>query len=158
MQSLIKLRVQLNSVKETLDLAAGIGQALKGGEVIELISDLGGGKTTFVRGLVQGAGSRDPVSSPSFTIRNDYRLATNFQIIHFDFYRLNEPGIIKDMLEEVLHDRSSVVVIEWPGIIGGVLPTDRLTLTLKVSGIDSRIATISCPESFAYLLDKVDTK
>jgi len=64
-------------------------------EIIELRSDLGGGKTTFTQGLAAGAGSKDAVSSPTFTLKKIYR-AGELHIYHYDFYRLNEPGILKD--------------------------------------------------------------
>src|ERR1700679_221405 len=98
--------------EETIGLAAAIGGRLRGGEVIELASDLGGGKTTFVRGLAQGAGSGDTVSSPSFTLTNQYE-AGDLTIYHFDFYRLLEAGIVRDELAEVLADPQAVVVVEW---------------------------------------------
>src|SRR5580658_6146792 len=106
----------LKSPKATLDFAAQIGQNLKGGELIAIASDLGGGKTTFVRGLTKGAGSTEHVTSPSFTIRNDYS-AKNLDIAHFDFYRINDPGILRDMLEEVIDDSSVSIVIVWAGVV-----------------------------------------
>jgi tRNA threonylcarbamoyladenosine biosynthesis protein TsaE len=62
------MKIVTNSPEQTIDVAKSIGARLKGGECIELTSDVGGGKTTFVRGLVSGAGSTDHVSSPTFTI------------------------------------------------------------------------------------------
>ena len=135
--------------------ALGIGCNLKGGELIELVSDLGGGKTTFVKGLAEGAGSRDHVSSPSFTIRNDYA-AKDFAIAHFDFYRLNEPGIIKDMLEEIMGDPSCVTVIEWAGLVKDVLPENHIRLTIQVVGETGRKIQIDCPPALAYVLDGVN--
>ncbi|MBX4191001.1 tRNA (adenosine(37)-N6)-threonylcarbamoyltransferase complex ATPase subunit type 1 TsaE, partial [Candidatus Saccharibacteria bacterium] len=78
------------SSAETESIGSLIGASLKGGEVIELRSDLGGGKTTFVRGLAAGAGSKANVTSPTFTLSRLYP-AKNFSIHHFDFYRLNDP-------------------------------------------------------------------
>ncbi len=67
------LQIDTTSPKNTLNLAAKIGSRIKGGEVIELVSDLGGGKTVFVRGLAKGMGSTDQVSSPTFTISREYK-------------------------------------------------------------------------------------
>src|SRR3989344_5721785 len=91
------------SSAETENLASKIGRALKGGELIELVSDLGGGKTTFVRGLAKGMGSRDHVSSPTFTICNTYKVKSKSshaaqELWHFDFYRLHEAGLIEHEL------------------------------------------------------------
>lgn len=119
--------------------------------MIELVSDLGGGKTTFVRGLARGAGSLDRVSSPSYTLTNVYQ-APPLTLHHFDFYRLHEPGILRDELAEVIADPRSVVVIEWATIVEDVLPNDRLTISIKATGETSRDYELYCPESLTYLL------
>jgi len=81
------LRITSESPEATEQLAEAIGRRLTGGEVIELVSDLGGGKTTFVRGLARGLGSADVVSSPTFTVSKVYK-ADKLELHHFDFYRL----------------------------------------------------------------------
>lgn len=137
---------------ETEKLAANIGSALKGGEVIELVSDLGGGKTTFVRGLARGIGSRDHVASPTFTIRREYH-ASKLTLYHYDFYRLQQSGNIAQELIELLNDPGSVVVIEWPKIVQHVLPVDRLSIILKQIDSTTRQIDFQCPRSFHYLID-----
>lgn len=132
-------------------LAEQIGAKLKGGEVIELASDLGGGKTTFVRGLAKGMGSTDTVRSPSFTISNEYR-SGKLTMYHFDFYRLQEPGIMRDELAESLEDPSGIVVLEWAGIIKDVLPADRLSLHIRATGETTRELRVQYPEQYRYLL------
>src|SRR6267142_3065571 len=129
----------------TLKVAMQIGHKLKGGEVIELISDLGGGKTAFVKGLARGLGSSDTVRSPSFTLGNQYK-AKRLTIYHFDFYRLFEPGIMRDELAEVLEDPQAIVVVEWGQIIEDVLPAKRLTVNIKATGETSRELTMSYPD------------
>jgi len=124
---------------------------LRGNEVIELVSDLGGGKTTFVRGLASGAGSLDRVSSPSFTLTNVYQ-APLLTFHHFDFYRLPEPGILREELAEVIDDPHNVVVIEWAAIVEDILPSDHLTITIRATGETSRDYELYCPESLSYLL------
>ncbi len=122
--------------------------------MIELVSDLGGGKTTFVRGLVHGMGSSDHVSSPSFTLTNQYRAGT-LTMQHFDFYRLSEPGIMRDELAETVADEQTVTVVEWADIVEAVLPTDRLTIHLIATGETSRSFEVRCPERLSYLLEGV---
>lgn len=124
---------------------------MHGGEVIELVSDLGGGKTAFVRGLARGLGSRDGVRSPSFTLSNQYR-SDKLTLYHFDFYRLKEPGIMKDELAEVLTDPQAVTAVEWSELVKDVLPPDRLTVRIKVTGEDSRSLTFEYPDSLSYLI------
>ncbi len=147
------IKVLLKDVSATLNFAFKIGSRLKGGETIELIGDLGAGKTTFVIGLAKGAGISEPVSSPSFTIRNDYA-AQNINIAHFDFFRLSDPGELKEMLSETLSDRHSVVVIEWGSELNQVLPPERVKLTLKPTAAGSREAEIAYPEAYAYLFEE----
>ncbi len=133
-------------------LAEKLGRALKGGEVIELASDLGGGKTTFVRGLARGAGSKDKVASPTFTINKVYDCPT-FQIHHFDFYRLSEPGIIADELAEVLGDPQAVIVIEWADVVQHVLPADRLSITIAQTPSGTRDITFHASPAVTYLVE-----
>lgn len=142
--------VTLSSPDATEKLGENIGHYLKGGEVIELISDLGGGKTTLARGISRGAGSRDHVTSPSFTIRNDYQ-AKNVYIAHFDFYRLSDPGILRDLLAETIADPKTSVIIEWGQIVDDVLPKRHIKIELKTTSEESRKAEISYAQKFDYL-------
>ena len=134
--------VVTNSVDETFNLGREFGSSLKGGEVIEFIGDLGAGKTSFMRGVAQGIGSEDSVSSPTFTISNIYTssrhpelsLGSDLQIHHFDFYRLSEPGLIQEQLKEALDDPNAIVCVEWAESVRGVLPEDRITI--KITTLD----------------------
>lgn len=140
-----------SSAEETMELAARIGHRLRGGEVLELVSDLGGGKTTFVRGLARGLGSKDAVRSPSFTLGNEYR-SEDLVLHHFDFYRLGEPGIMRQELAEVLADPKAAVVVEWGDIVEQALPDERLTVTIRATGTDGRQISLSCPKRLEYLI------
>ena len=144
-------QISSSSLGVSLRLAAEIGSKLRGREVIALVSDLGGGKTTFVRGLASGAGSTDRVSSPSFTITNVYQAAP-LTLHHFDFYRLQAPGLLRDELAEVIADPLNVVFIEWAALVEDILPSDHLTINIKVTSETSRDYKLYCPESLAYLL------
>jgi len=114
------------------------------------VSDLGGGKTTFVRGLARGMGSKDKVSSPSFTLSNEYT-AKGLTLHHFDFYRLSEPGILKQELAEVLADAQAVTVVEWADIVEDVLPNNKLTVRIKATGEEGREIELSYPEQLKYV-------
>jgi tRNA threonylcarbamoyladenosine biosynthesis protein TsaE len=144
------------SSADTEQLGELLGSRLAGGEVIELRSDLGGGKTTFARGLVKGAGSRDRVSSPTFTLSRLYK-AKGFDIWHFDFYRLDQPGILADQLAEALSG-NSVVVVEWAGIVNDVLPDKRLSIEFKpvAQSPDERQITINYPEDKRPLINYLE--
>lgn len=142
--------------ESTEHLAEKIGKMLKGGEAIELVSDLGGGKTTFVRGLVRGMGSSDQVASPTFTISKVYK-AGNIEIHHFDFYRLHEPGIIADELAEVTGDQKVVVVVEWADVVRHVLPDQRLHIEIRQTPEGNRELTFSAPTALRYLVEAVQS-
>ncbi|MCA9327007.1 tRNA (adenosine(37)-N6)-threonylcarbamoyltransferase complex ATPase subunit type 1 TsaE [Candidatus Saccharibacteria bacterium] len=147
---------QMQSIDSASTEAFGerIGKYLKGGEVIELISDLGGGKTTLVRGIARGAGSTDTVSSPTFTVSKEYR-ADRFTIMHFDLYRLPEAGIIADELAEYIGDEQVVTIVEWADILQNVLPKERLTIRLTQTGEHTREVACIYPASLAYLLEEL---
>jgi tRNA threonylcarbamoyladenosine biosynthesis protein TsaE len=153
-------RIQLDKTTansdETESLGRAVGGRLKGGEVIELTSDLGGGKTTLVRGLAAGAGSSDHVASPTFTLSKVYK-SNRFEIHHFDFYRLQEPGIMRDELQELLQEPSTVVVVEWSDIVQSVLPEDRLIIriTRAATSEDARQVHFDFPEELSYLIKEL---
>ena len=141
------------SSEDTEALGERIGARLRGGEVIELVSDLGGGKTTFTRGLVRGAGSPDRVASPTFTVVRQYD-APKLNIFHFDFYRLDDPGIIVDELREYLSDPWTVVIVEWSDVVREVLPKDRTTITISAVGETERIIDCTFSPKFSYLFPR----
>lgn len=150
MSTKMTLQVNSNSSDQTEQIAENLGQQLKGGEVIELISDLGGGKTTFTRGLVRGMGSTDHVSSPTFKICNVYK-SSNLEIHHFDFYRLNDPGLIKHELSDVLGDNKIITIIEWADVVKKQIPNDALMVNIKRVDEDSRVITFHYSDNLAYL-------
>lgn len=148
------LQIKSTSSAETEGLAERLGHKLRGGETIELVSDLGGGKTTFTRGLVRGAGSSDKVGSPTFTLSREYR-TPRFTIAHFDFYRLGEAGIMGDELAEVVGDPDYVTVVEWGDVVHDVLPADRLTVRLGLIAEDERQLTIEYSKRLSYLVENL---
>lgn len=150
----MKKQFVTKSPEETEKIAASIGENLRGGETIELLSDVGGGKTTFTRGLAKGAGSKDAASSPSFTISNEYH-APKFAIHHFDFYRLQDAGVVTHELHEKVHDPHDVVVVEWSAIVEHVLPDKRVKIRIEVLSETSRQFTVEYPLRLRYLLKSV---
>jgi tRNA threonylcarbamoyladenosine biosynthesis protein TsaE len=144
------LRINCALLADTLKFGEVIGQACRGGEVFELLSDLGGGKTAFVRGLAIGIGTEDDVSSPSFTINNTYQ-GKNLTLQHFDFYRLEEAGVVADELEEDIRAPLTVVAVEWGDIVHDVLPDDRIKVRIIPEESELRVFEFSFPEGRDYL-------
>lgn len=144
------------SAEQTETVAAAVGARLRGGEVIELNSDLGGGKTTFVRGLARGAGSTDHVASPTFTVSREYGCPDGLVLHHYDFYRLGEDaGIMADELSEVLQDYRSVVIVEWSQAVAHVLPAEHIVISLHRTGDEGRRIEAIYPQEAAYLIQGV---
>jgi tRNA threonylcarbamoyladenosine biosynthesis protein TsaE len=153
--SLMKLKYHTDNQAETESLAEKIGRKLKGGEVIELISDLGGGKTTFVRGLARGIGSKDHVASPTFTISRLYK-SKKLELHHFDFYRLDDAGIMEYEIHDEIGNPQSAVVIEWGDVVRHVLPDIRLTIHITSTGDETREFKITYPVALAYLVEGLE--
>ena len=147
-------RVVTANAQETERLGEVIGRSLRGGEIIELTSDLGGGKTTFVRGLAKGMGSSDHVSSPTYKISNLYR-AGKLELAHYDLYRLPEPGLMQHELNEVLDDPKVVVALEWADTLRSVLPEERLRFSFRSSKNEEREIDIEYPDSLSYTVEEV---
>ncbi len=127
-----------------------IGRSLKGGEVFELIGDVGAGKTTFVKGLAIGLGIEEAVQSPSFTISRVYDARDGLQLVHYDFYRLTDPGILANEVSEMINDITTVTVIEWADIVEGALPENRYSLRFQAP--TEAIRTIDVPEDLQAAL------
>ena len=114
--------------------------------VIELIGDVGAGKTTFVRGLAQGLGIKESVTSPSFTISKSYAFrdqnGQEKNLIHYDFYRLSDPGLMADDLADKIKDKNNIIVVEWANTVSGLLPQNRTVVEIKKKDNDTREISI----------------
>ena len=130
-----------------------IGSRLRGGEVIELVGDIGAGKTTLTKGVAKGLDITEPVQSPTFTISRVYQSPGGLTLAHYDFYRLGEAGIMAEEIHEVAMQPQTVTVVEWAGAVEQVLPADRLTARILAIDEQSRRVTLSAggPTSQALL-------
>lgn len=125
-------------------LGEKMGSQLKGGEVIELIGDVGAGKTTFVRGLARGLGSKDHVSSPTFTIYRVYG-GGRFPLYHYDLYRMQDDLMVRNELAELATHKDAVIIVEWPDQVQAVLPRDHIKIHMDIAGDEERKFLISLP-------------
>jgi tRNA threonylcarbamoyladenosine biosynthesis protein TsaE len=135
--------IEVKNVDEMIALGQVIGRSIGGGEIIELVGDVGSGKTTLVKGIALGLAIDEYIQSPSFTINRVYSGRDNIVLSHYDFYRLDDAGIMANELQEVIGDSGTVTVIEWAGVIKGVLPKDRLSIHINALTDDSRQIIIS---------------
>lgn len=119
-------------------LGVAIGQSVSGGEVLELVGDIGAGKTTLTKGIAKALDINEPVQSPTFTISRVYDSPRGLRLAHYDFYRLGEAGIMGDEIREAV-DNNSVVVVEWAGAVDGDLPEDRLAIKIIATSEEERL-------------------
>ena len=129
-----------------------LGELLRGGEVIELVGDVGAGKTTLVKGIGEGLNIDEDIQSPSFTISRVYQARDGLELHHYDFYRLADAGIMSYELDESLHDPKVTTVIEWAETVHNVLPisSGKITLLHTPDG-DGRILRTYFPEELKHL-------
>ena len=155
MATLLKKEIQIDDLKALDAFTQVLASKLQGSEVIELRSDLGGGKTAFVRSLLTHLSSRDSVNSPSFTIENIYS-CPHFDIHHFDFYRLKQAGVCAYELSEALADDQQIVIIEWGQIVSHLLPEERLVIEIicqpTKEQLNRRLFCFMASTSFSYLI------
>lgn len=98
--------------------------------VIELLGDVGAGKTTFTRGLAKGLGVKAELSSPSFTISRSYA-GKGCILTHFDFYRISDPGLMAEDFAEAIAMPDSVTVVEWGQDVEELLPAKYIKITIS---------------------------
>lgn len=121
-------------------MAAGLAAELRPGDVVELVGDLGVGKTTFVRAAAAALGVEGPVTSPSFAVAQRY--LGRVPVVHLDGYRLGEvEGDDVDLLADEIGE-DAVVFAEWPEGLGAVLPEPRLRVELEHLGGDRRLVRL----------------
>lgn len=120
-----------------LEFGVSVAKKIHAPAVIELVGDVGAGKTTFVRGLAEGLGVKEPVTSPSFTISKSYAYPGGI-LVHYDFYRLPDPGLMAEDLEEAMSDAGSIVVVEWANTVENLLPADCMRIEIKYNDDNTR--------------------
>jgi tRNA threonylcarbamoyladenosine biosynthesis protein TsaE len=119
---------------ELIKLGADFGRRLSGGEVVELIGDIGAGKTTFVKGIARALSVKSEVNSPSFTVMKEYSGEIKGRAVylkHYDFYRLDDAGLMKNEIIDSVSDGDTITVVEWAKDITGVLPDERLKVRIN---------------------------
>lgn len=129
-----------NSPEETEALGAALAKLLQPGTVIAYRGDLGAGKTAFTRGLAKGLGCKELVTSPTYTIVNEY-LGGRIPLFHFDMYRLRSSDDLFDIGWEDYLDRNGVCAVEWSENVADAME-DPIIITVEKLGGDSRRITL----------------
>jgi tRNA threonylcarbamoyladenosine biosynthesis protein TsaE len=130
------MTIRTNSENETIAEGEKLGHTLKPGTVVALYGDLGAGKTAFTRGIAKGLGITMGVTSPTFTIVNEY--AGNIPLFHFDMYRLESENELFDIGWDDYQDRGGVCVVEWSEKVPGAFLPDTIVVKIENFGDDMR--------------------
>ena len=136
-----------NSPAETEALGEALGKILPAGTVLAYFGDLGAGKTAFTRGLARGLGYQDAVTSPTYTIVNEY-LGGRLPLFHFDMYRLRSADDLWDIGWEDYLDRGGVCAVEWSENVAEAMEKP-ITVTIEKLGEETRRITIEGREKIA---------
>jgi tRNA threonylcarbamoyladenosine biosynthesis protein TsaE len=148
--------LEVKSEVEMKALGAKIGALLDAGDILELVGDVGAGKTTLAKGIAAGLGVSEDVQSPSFMISRVYETASRLRLAHYDFYRLNDAGIMAAELHETLSDPETVAIIEWADVASDVLPADILAIRITSPDEYSRkLELIAGGEKSKKLLERL---
>ena len=119
-----------NSPEETEKIGAAVGKIIPAGTVLAYRGDLGAGKTAFTRGLARGLGFTEAVTSPTYTIVNEY-LGGRLPLFHFDMYRLSSADDLFDIGWEDYLDRGGVCAVEWSENVAEALPEDTVWVDIR---------------------------
>jgi tRNA threonylcarbamoyladenosine biosynthesis protein TsaE len=131
------------SEEATVALGEELARALPRRAAVLLTGELGAGKTTLAKGIVQGLGAAEAeeVSSPTFTLIHEY--GTGKRVYHVDLYRLEEAREVEALGLDELFDREAVVLIEWGERFPALMPPERIEIRLEHAGGDERSITVS---------------
>ena len=138
-----------NSPTETEAVGAALAKVLQPGTILAYRGDLGAGKTAFTRGLARGLGYADPVTSPTYTIVNEY-LGGRLPLFHFDMYRLASSDDLWDIGWEDYLERGGICAVEWSENVDDAME-QAIYVTIEKLGADSRRITLEGGENLADL-------
>ena len=138
-----------SSPEETERIGQALGAVLRPGAVLAYTGDLGAGKTAFTRGLARGLGCTEQVTSPTYTIVNEY-LSGRLPLFHFDMYRLTSADDLWDIGWEDYLDRNGVCAVEWSENVAEAMD-GAIRVAIRKTGDNTRVITIEGGENLADL-------
>ena len=134
----MKIELVTNSANDTIEFGKSVARAVEKGAVISLVGDLGAGKTTFTKGVARGLGIMDNVTSPTFTILNEY-VGEEKKLYHFDFYRIEDPDELVELgFEDYFPSADGLTIVEWAEKAPSVLPKKFYQITFEKIDDDKR--------------------
>ena len=137
------MRIIIKSRKHLRSAAKKIIEYTKGKKLLAFSGPMGSGKTTIIKAICRALGAGDPISSPSFTIVNEYKTAGGETLYHIDFYRIKKKEEVLDFGIEEYFFSGSYCFMEWPELIGEILPPETVNIKITVDDKKQRILDIS---------------
>ena len=137
--------IETNRVEETFALGRKTGEQARAGQVYTLVGDLGVGKTVFTQGVARGLGITEPISSPTFTIIQEYEEG-RLPFYHFDVYRIGDIEEMEEIRYEDYFYGVGICLVEWANLIEELIPEDAVHVTIEKDlekGFDYRRITIT---------------
>ena len=145
--------IYLDNDKETREIGFKLGKLLKPGSIVCLIGDLGAGKTTMTQSLAEALEVDDYITSPTFTIVNEYE--GKMPLYHFDVYRIGCSEEMYDIGFDEYINGEGVCIIEWANIIEDILPDDYLKIELKYKDMGREMALIPYGEEYEKIVEEL---
>lgn len=145
--------IYLDNDKETREIGFKLGKLLKPGSIVCLIGDLGAGKTTMTQSLAEALEVDDYITSPTFTIVNEYE--GKMPLYHFDVYRIGCSEEMYDIGFDEYINGEGVCIIEWANIIEDILPDDYLKIELKYKDMGREMKLIPYGEEYEKIVEEL---
>jgi tRNA threonylcarbamoyladenosine biosynthesis protein TsaE len=137
------MRILIKDKKHLPAAAKRILESTSGQKLLAFYGSMGAGKTTIIKAICRILGAGDIVTSPSFTMINEYKTKDDEIIYHIDFYRIKKAEEVFDFGIEEYFSSGSYCFIEWPELIGGILPAETVKIKISVGDKEQRILDIS---------------
>lgn len=135
------MNIEINRIEDLKSAAEKLLNFAADEKIFLFEGDMGAGKTTFIKVIAETLGVKDLVSSPTFSIVNEY-LALNGQVYHFDFYRIQDIQEAYDIGYEEYFYSGNVCLIEWPEKIAPLLPQHYIKIKIQETGINQRLISL----------------
>jgi tRNA threonylcarbamoyladenosine biosynthesis protein TsaE len=132
------MRILIKDKKQLPSAARKILKYTSGKRIIAFYGSLGAGKTTIIKAVCKALGAADIVSSPTFTLVNEYRTTTGESLYHIDFYRIRKEEEVFDFGLEEYFSSGSYCFLEWPGMIEDLLPPETVRISIEVGDNEER--------------------
>jgi len=137
------MRILIKNKRHLRSAAKKIIEYTKGKKLLAFSGPMGAGKTTIIKAVCRALGAEDTVSSPTFTLVNEYETVSGEILYHIDFYRIKKKEEVLDFGIEEYFFSGSYCLMEWPELIGEILPGETVKISITVDDMEQRILDFS---------------